>query len=553
MTVGKALAEARTRAGLSVDEVSERTRIREKIIRGIELDDYEACGGDLFARGYVRVIADIVGVDAQPLIREYDQARQRGAVTVTSPESPGPASKTDSPEAESEPDSPEPALETDPPDPPDPESEPDTPSAETETSADEPVEPAEPAEPVESVPPAELFSSEPVESVPPAELFSSEPAELSSAEPVELAESAESAPAAESALSAPTVIDLTWAAGPDAVDLSRAGSVETVEDLTRAESPAAVLDLRRADLDAATDLEDAPSSVGQATSQAGDPAATTSLETPDTDDEQGSGTTPGYELAPPRIQPGPRLHPSLTRYTWRSRFRDRRRELVAAVLAIVVLVVIGIAGMHIFSSLDGGSGASTTDGSGAAHQAPAPRAVAADPAGVGRAKDPAASAPARHKHAKAPRLVPVRQLPVSLAEAFGPNGPADGDNPDNAMNTVRPGAAGPWTTQWYATATFGQLKSGTGLLLDMGRTVAVTRAAINLGAGSDADLQLRAGNEVGNLHAVTSAAGVGGDVVLRLHEPVRARYLLVWFTQLPSAANGQYQASIYHITIDGRP
>jgi hypothetical protein len=439
VTVGEALADARTRAGLTVDEVSERTRVREKIIRDIERDDYEACGGDLFARGYVRVIAGAVGVDAQPLIREYDQSRQRRAATVTSPE---------------------------------PESEPGTPSAETGTSADEPL--------------------------------------AESAEPAESALAAESAPA--------------------------------------------VLDLRRAAaLDVATDLEeDAPSSAGQATSQAGDPAATTSLKAPDTDDDQGPGTTPGYDLVPLRIQPGPRLHPSLTRYTWRSRFRDRRREVMAAVLAIVVLAVVAIAAVHIVSSLSRGSGASTTAGSGAAHQAPAPRAVAAnaDPVGAEGAKDPA---PAHHKHAKAPRLVPVRQLPVPLAEAFGPDGPADGDNPGNAMNAVRPSAAGPWTTQWYATAAFGQLKPGTGLLLDMGRTVTVTRAAINLGAGSGVDLQLRAGSEAGNLHAVTSAVGVGGDVVLHLREPVRARYLLVWFTLLPSAANGQYQASVYRVTIDGRP
>ena len=73
MTVGEALAEARYRAGLTVDEVSDRTRIREAVIRGIEQDDYDACGGDLYVRGYVRAIAGAVGIDAQPLIREYDQ------------------------------------------------------------------------------------------------------------------------------------------------------------------------------------------------------------------------------------------------------------------------------------------------------------------------------------------------------------------------------------------------------------------------------------------------------------------------------------------------
>ena len=75
MTVGQTLTEARSQAGLSVDELSERTRIRGTVIRSIEEDDYEACGGDLYVRGYVRAIAGAVGIDAQPLIREYDMGR----------------------------------------------------------------------------------------------------------------------------------------------------------------------------------------------------------------------------------------------------------------------------------------------------------------------------------------------------------------------------------------------------------------------------------------------------------------------------------------------
>ena len=57
VSVGETLAVARQRAGLSVAQVSERTRIRETIIRGIEDDDYSACGGDFYARGHIRAIA----------------------------------------------------------------------------------------------------------------------------------------------------------------------------------------------------------------------------------------------------------------------------------------------------------------------------------------------------------------------------------------------------------------------------------------------------------------------------------------------------------------
>jgi cytoskeletal protein RodZ len=72
MSIGESLAQARRHAGLSVYEVSRQTRVREPIIRGIENDDYSACGGDFYARGHIRLIARAVGADPEPLIREYD-------------------------------------------------------------------------------------------------------------------------------------------------------------------------------------------------------------------------------------------------------------------------------------------------------------------------------------------------------------------------------------------------------------------------------------------------------------------------------------------------
>ena len=85
MSIGEALAEARGRAGLTVAEVSQRTRIRETVIRGIECDDYSACGGDFYARGNIRSIANAVGADPEPLISEYDAAvRAPGALSAVS-------------------------------------------------------------------------------------------------------------------------------------------------------------------------------------------------------------------------------------------------------------------------------------------------------------------------------------------------------------------------------------------------------------------------------------------------------------------------------------
>jgi cytoskeletal protein RodZ len=72
--IGPALAEARTEAGMTVEDVSERTRIRRTIIHDIERDDYSSCGGDFYARGHIRAIAKVVGADSVPLIEKYDES-----------------------------------------------------------------------------------------------------------------------------------------------------------------------------------------------------------------------------------------------------------------------------------------------------------------------------------------------------------------------------------------------------------------------------------------------------------------------------------------------
>jgi cytoskeletal protein RodZ len=74
VSIGDTLARARRDAGLSITQVSQRTRIRETVIRGIEGDDFSPCGGDFYARGHIKSVAKVVGVDPGPLIQEYDEA-----------------------------------------------------------------------------------------------------------------------------------------------------------------------------------------------------------------------------------------------------------------------------------------------------------------------------------------------------------------------------------------------------------------------------------------------------------------------------------------------
>jgi cytoskeleton protein RodZ len=71
--LGAALAAARRDRGLSVEDVSAATRIRPAIVRSIEADEFEACGGAAYARGHLRSIAQFVGTDPRPLVEEFDR------------------------------------------------------------------------------------------------------------------------------------------------------------------------------------------------------------------------------------------------------------------------------------------------------------------------------------------------------------------------------------------------------------------------------------------------------------------------------------------------
>ncbi|MFE7813734.1 helix-turn-helix domain-containing protein [Streptomyces sp. NPDC057433] len=71
-SVGRALKQARIDAGLTVDDVTTATRVRIAIVHAIEADNFEPCGGDVYARGHIRTLARAVHLDPAPLIAQYD-------------------------------------------------------------------------------------------------------------------------------------------------------------------------------------------------------------------------------------------------------------------------------------------------------------------------------------------------------------------------------------------------------------------------------------------------------------------------------------------------
>ncbi len=161
-----------------------------------------------------------------------------------------------------------------------------------------------------------------------------------------------------------------------------------------------------------------------------------------------------------------------------------------------------------------------------------------------------ATAPAR------PAAPPNEVLTAISAVAVGPDGASDGDHPELAPLVLDSRTQMSWVTHWYESAYFGNLKDGTGLLLDMGRIVTVRQIQLALGGSPGlwgADLQIRVGDSpnLASLTPVASASDVGGWVSAKLHAPVSGRYLQVWFTKLPLDAQGTYQEHVYGITVHG--
>jgi cytoskeletal protein RodZ len=266
--------------------------------------------------------------------------------------------------------------------------------------------------------------------------------------------------------------------------------------------------------------------------------------------------------------PGPVAANSLDELLARSRPQWHRRPgfmLVFGLAAIVI--VLGFVGYRMMGSPGSalpvaadGNASPTPAASGNAGRPDAARSARATAtAGSGAAAAaPSGQPTATTAPTPAPTPTPVQEVrahtmaPASVA-ALGPHG--TGDDPQSAHLAIDGRRGTAWRTDWYTTAQFGNLYSGTGLLVDMGSPVTVTGIRVTLGAAPGAHFQIRVGNQpnLGALRPVGRWAGRGGIVRLGFSHPTRGRYVLVWFTKLPQDRAGTYQAAVYGIGVKGRP
>jgi cytoskeletal protein RodZ len=71
-TVGEILLAARERRGLSLEEVSQESRIAAKNLEYLETDNFEALPAKVYVRGFLRTYAAFLGLDVEHLLNKYE-------------------------------------------------------------------------------------------------------------------------------------------------------------------------------------------------------------------------------------------------------------------------------------------------------------------------------------------------------------------------------------------------------------------------------------------------------------------------------------------------
>ncbi|MFE2047536.1 protein kinase family protein [Streptomyces sp. NPDC059459] len=143
--------------------------------------------------------------------------------------------------------------------------------------------------------------------------------------------------------------------------------------------------------------------------------------------------------------------------------------------------------------------------------------------------------------------------PISIAGGhdFDPFGRDGSEYPENVSKAYDGDPATYWQTSHYASADFGRLKQGVGIVIDLGKVQQVGKVAVSF--GGDTSVELRAGgdteSEPQSFGGYTKVAnGSGTTVELRPDETLKSRYLLVWLTELP-LTDGQFRGRVTDIKV----
>jgi cytoskeleton protein RodZ len=71
--IGASLREARTRRGLSLEDVTDSLRIRQRYVTALEDEQWDLMPGEAYAKGFLRMYAEYLGLNGSLYIDEYNE------------------------------------------------------------------------------------------------------------------------------------------------------------------------------------------------------------------------------------------------------------------------------------------------------------------------------------------------------------------------------------------------------------------------------------------------------------------------------------------------
>jgi serine/threonine protein kinase len=205
--------------------------------------------------------------------------------------------------------------------------------------------------------------------------------------------------------------------------------------------------------------------------------------------------------------------------------RSAAGRAVTSVVIVLVLVAVGVAAWSISHS-------------GRRSALPTPRSNPSSPTAV----------------AAAAVLKPVS------ATVYNPLGSPGDDDPADAQKAIDGSASTFWHTSYYFSPVFGNLKKGTGLILDMGKQVRLSQLMVQFGATCCTHVEIEIGNSsvssqaaLNRFTVVQSSSTAANGTTFNVTNQATGRYVLIWFTDLPQLAGnpGRYEALIYNIIVRG--
>jgi hypothetical protein len=146
-----------------------------------------------------------------------------------------------------------------------------------------------------------------------------------------------------------------------------------------------------------------------------------------------------------------------------------------------------------------------------------------------------------------------KPVPISGVTDFDPQGDPPQENPELAPLAADGKLATAWRTSTYYDP-LSQLKSGVGLLVDLGKPAEVGSVRVHLlGDGTSLDILAApdaqaAPSSTDGLDTVASVRNAGSRADLDLKRPVTTRWLVVWLTELPSTPGG-FQGRVAEISV----